>query len=126
MRMEGDDWLRRAPLTSQYSFNISVRSALLCLPSPVPHRKHVMRKADLWERLREERANEDGIEDMGRRREGWAVVPPFVGGGGGGQRSRRSLGTELVPCVGAIERGRRGGRGESLRFLREWMRADVE
>lgn len=75
-----------------------------------------MRKADLWEKLREQRANEEGIEEMGRRREGWAVVPPFEGGGGGGQRGRRSLGTEVVAYAGAIERGRRAGRGESSFF----------
>lgn len=114
-------WLQRVSLTSQYSFNTAVRSTLLHLPSPVPRRKQVLRKSALWEKLRETRANEEGIEKMYRKKDGIALVPPFefdvaeedVGGwrgGGGSQRSRRSLTTELVPYVGVIrKKGTKGG-----------------
>lgn len=140
MRLEGEDvsrshallsiladsaqhlqWLQRVSLTSQYSFNTAVRSTMLHLPSPVPRRKQVLRKSALWEKLRETRSNEEGIEEMYRKKDGIALVPPFefedstIGdggwrGGGGSQRSRRSLTTELVPYVGVIrKKGTKGG-----------------
>lgn len=139
MRMEGDEvshfhliihtpatnplpppsqWLRRTPLTSQYSFAVSVRGTLISLPSPVPRRKQVLRKSELWDKLRLTRANEEGVEALYRRRDGVAVVPPWdamEGGdprGGGAQRSRRSVMTEVVPFAGMISRAMRKGGGE--------------
>ncbi|KAM0750463.1 Rad17-domain-containing protein [Meredithblackwellia eburnea MCA 4105] len=111
MRMEGDEWLRRAALTSQYSFNVAVRSTLVCLPTPVPHRKQVLRKSELWENLRLTRANEADIDDLYRRSNELAIVPPWPHKDGeeplgGCQRSKRSLLTELVPYAGAIARKR--------------------
>ncbi|KAI5475119.1 cell cycle checkpoint protein rad17 [Pseudohyphozyma bogoriensis] len=114
MRLEGEDWLRRAQLTSQYSFAVSIRSTLINLPSPVPHRKQVLRKSELWDKLRLTRNNEDGIEEMFRSGAGVGVVPAWEGedgrggekGGGGCQRSRRSLGTEVGPFLGVFQRGR--------------------
>ncbi|ORY88337.1 Rad17 cell cycle checkpoint protein-domain-containing protein [Leucosporidium creatinivorum] len=127
MRLEGEDWLQRVSLTSQYSFNTAVRSTLLHLPSPVPRRKQVLRKSALWEKMRETRANEEGIEEMYRKKDGIALVPPFEfeageedgggwRGGGGSQRSRRSLTTELVPYVGVI---RQKGTKGALSFFTE-------
>ncbi|KAL8292578.1 hypothetical protein RQP46_001190 [Phenoliferia psychrophenolica] len=113
MRMEGEEWLRRAALTSQYSFNVAVRGTLLNLSSPVPKRSQVLRKSEMWDKMRLTRANEAGLEDMYRRREGLAIVPPWEGDGrdilGGSQRSRRSLTTEFVPYLGGIQKARKAG-----------------
>ncbi|KAK4694293.1 cell cycle checkpoint protein, partial [Phenoliferia sp. Uapishka_3] len=109
MRMEGEEWLRRAPLTSQYSFNVAVRSTLICLPSPVPHRKQTLRKSEMWEKMRETRANEEGIRELYRKRDGFAFLMGGEEGGVGGQRSRRGLMTEFVPAVGGMQRVRKSG-----------------
>lgn len=97
-----------------------MRSTLLNLPQPVPRRKQVLRKSELWDKLRLQRQNEDGIEEMYRKKDGIALVPPTTSeagrlldsdsdgdgdnGGGGAQRSRRCLATEVVPYAGVIRR----------------------
>lgn len=51
---------------------------MMSLPEPVPRRKQVLRKSELWDKLRLQRANEDGIEELYRKRDGIALVPPRV------------------------------------------------
>ncbi|KAK4052775.1 RFC checkpoint protein Rad17 [Microbotryomycetes sp. JL201] len=76
MRMEGDDRLSRVALTSQYSFNVAVRSTMLNLPQPVPRRRQELRKSEYWAKTRLQRSNENGIEEMYRKKDGLALVPP--------------------------------------------------
>ncbi|KAK4057443.1 RFC checkpoint protein Rad17 [Microbotryomycetes sp. JL221] len=76
MRMEGEERLSRLALTSQYSFNVAVRSTMLNLPQPVPRRKQTLRKSELWDKQRLQRQNEDGIDEMYRKKDGIALVPP--------------------------------------------------
>lgn len=79
----------------------------------MPQRKQVLRKSEMWEKMRTTRANEEGVQDMYCRREGLAIVPPWSGDGrdilGGSQRSRRSLTTEFVPYVGGLQKARKAG-----------------
>ena len=86
---------------------------MINLPSPVPLRKQVLRKSDMWDKMRLARSNEAGLEDMYKRREGLAIIPPWEGACrgilGGSQRSRRSLTTELVPYLGRIQSARMAG-----------------
>ncbi|GJN94063.1 hypothetical protein Rhopal_007127-T1 [Rhodotorula paludigena] len=63
-KSEGEEAYRRLPLTSLYGFQLSVRSTLLSLPSPVPRRKQVLRKSELWESLRLQRQNEDDADEV--------------------------------------------------------------
>ncbi|BGP20553.1 RFC checkpoint protein Rad17 [Rhodosporidiobolus nylandii] len=100
----GEEAFRRATLTSHYAFHLSVRSTLLSLPSPVPRRKQVLRKSELWETLKLSRANEDGLAELlaggssGLAYEGY-------GEGADGLRTRRERGTmaaEVVPWLGVI------------------------
>ncbi|BGP51970.1 RFC checkpoint protein Rad17 [Rhodotorula kratochvilovae] len=67
---EGEEAFRRLPLTSLYGFHLGVRSTLLHLPSPVPRRKQVLRKSELWETLRLARQNDEGVEEVMRREGG--------------------------------------------------------
>lgn len=53
----------RHALTSHYSFQVSVRGALLSLPSPVQRRGQKMYKSELWETQRKARENMDRISD---------------------------------------------------------------
>lgn len=82
---------------------MTVRATLLHLPSPVPRRKQVIRKSELWANLKQTRKNEEEIEDLYRRRDGLAIVQGWREGGeskGGSQRSKRSLLLDLIPTVG--------------------------
>ncbi|GAA5842781.1 hypothetical protein JCM9279_003984 [Rhodotorula babjevae] len=63
-RDEGDEAYRHRPLTSLYGFHLGVRSTLLALPSPVPRRKQVLRKSELWETLRLARQNDEGVDEV--------------------------------------------------------------
>lgn len=84
---------RHRPLTSLYGFHLGVRSTLLALPSPVPRRKQVLRKSELWETLRLARQNDEGVDEV------------LVGAGGGtlgavGQKSM--VVEEVVPWLSLI------------------------
>ncbi|GAA6039753.1 hypothetical protein JCM8097_004201 [Rhodosporidiobolus ruineniae] len=61
---EGEEGYRRTAITSHYAFQLAVRQTLLSLPSPVPRRKQVLRKSELWETLRLSRQNEDGLSEL--------------------------------------------------------------
>ncbi|GAA5895623.1 hypothetical protein JCM8208_005283 [Rhodotorula glutinis] len=92
-RDEGDEAYRHRPLTSLYGFHLGVRSTLLALPSPVPRRKQVLRKSELWETLRLARQNDEGVDEV------------LVGAGGGtlgavGQKSM--VVEEVVPWLSLI------------------------
>lgn len=98
---------------------------MLNLPAPVPRRKQTLRKSEIWDKMRQTRANEDGIDEMYRRKDGVALVPPtrmmgsmmggaadasegdadaYWAGGGGTQRSRTCLAIEMIPFVGVIRK----------------------
>ncbi|GAA5870623.1 hypothetical protein JCM1840_004819 [Sporobolomyces johnsonii] len=108
LRVE-DDSSRRAPLTSLYSFALAVRTTLVSLPSPVERRKQTLRKSEMWDNLKVQRQNEEGVAELVRQRggaAGAAVVPPFEEGGegaGGCLRDRRSLMSEMIPWLGVIK-----------------------
>lgn len=55
---------RRSALTANYAFHLSTRSTLLSLPSPVPRRKQVLRKSELWQTVRLARQNEEGVAEL--------------------------------------------------------------
>ncbi|GAA5838526.1 hypothetical protein JCM11251_003416 [Rhodosporidiobolus azoricus] len=119
---EGEDAYRRSTLHSHYAFHLSVRSTLLSLPSPVPKRKQVLRKSELWETLRLSRQNEEGVAEL-------LMLGANLGGGAGGggltgtsglvyascmpqegaegtlvtRRERGSLMSEVVPWLGVIK-----------------------
>ncbi|GAA5966338.1 hypothetical protein JCM21900_003101 [Sporobolomyces salmonicolor] len=111
LRVEDDasSPFRRAPLTSLYSFSLAVRTTLVSLPSPVERRKQTLRKSEMWDHLKAQRQNEEGVAELVRQRggaAGVAVVPPFEdggGGAGGGLRDRRSLMCEMIPWLGVIK-----------------------
>lgn len=107
-------WQRRVSLTSQYSFNVAVRSTLMNLPQPVPRRKQVMRKSEMWEQMRLTTANEEGLHELMGDEQALASVDAAVeepGAGWGGQRSKTCLVSEVVPYVGLIRSsGRKGKR----------------
>lgn len=81
---------RRLPLTSLYAFQVSVRSTLLNLPSPVPRRKQVLRKSELWETLKLRRQNEEGLDEIGGSEGLW-------------REEKRSVVAERVPWMGVIK-----------------------
>ena len=60
-----DDHLQfsRHALTSHYSFQVSVRGALMSLPTPVQRRGQKMYKSELWETQRKSRENMERIGD---------------------------------------------------------------
>lgn len=73
-------WLTRAPLTSQYSFNLAVRSTLFYLPDPVPRNRQTLRKSYLWEQTRLTKENMESVRELlgnGRGTESEKV--PFLG-----------------------------------------------
>ncbi|KAH8917061.1 hypothetical protein BT69DRAFT_705130 [Atractiella rhizophila] len=85
------------PLPSAYSYNVSVRSLLLCLPSPPPYNGQTFHKASYWDRARELSANALRVEEMGRR-------------GGDGflecwWRERKETKVEWIGYLGAMGRG---------------------
>lgn len=92
-------WLQRTSLTSQYSFNLSVRSTLFCLPSPVPKTKQLIRKSLIWENLKSTASNLEMMESL-MRREGERESEM-------GQISRREVAGMEIPFWGMIERGRK-------------------
>ncbi|GAA6015227.1 hypothetical protein JCM10207_003651 [Rhodosporidiobolus poonsookiae] len=113
---EGEEAYRRNALTSHYAFQLSVRTTLLALPSPVPRRKQVLRKSELWETLRLARQNEDSVGELlqlgvaGGAGTGAVVyascagAPEGVEGSGlATRRERGSLLSEVVPWVGVIQ-----------------------
>lgn len=81
---------RRLPLTSLYAFQVSVRSTLLNLPSPVPRCKQVLRKSELWETLKLRRQNEEGLDEIGGKEGLW-------------REEKRSVVAERVPWMGVIK-----------------------
>ncbi|GEM11224.1 cell cycle checkpoint protein rad17 [Rhodotorula toruloides] len=87
---EGEEAWRRLPLTFLYAFQVSVRSTLLNLPSPVPRRKQVLRKSELWETLKLRRQNEEGLDEMGGKEGLW-------------REEKRSVVAERVPWMGVIK-----------------------
>ncbi|BGO95909.1 hypothetical protein NBRC10512_005496 [Rhodotorula toruloides] len=87
---EGEEAYRRLPLTSLYAFQVSVRSTLLNLPSPVPRRKQVLRKSELWETLKLRRQNEEGLDEIGGKEGLW-------------REEKRSVVAERVPWMGVIK-----------------------
>ncbi len=113
-------WLRRAPLTSQYSFHVAVRSALVHLPSPVPKRKQTLRKSALWDNLRNTKANEEIIAEWSTAAGGVSggqelvMLPRWEDGTGGGMRSRRAVVAEMVPWAGAIGKRLEGTSSKSI------------
>ncbi|BGP58407.1 RFC checkpoint protein Rad17 [Rhodotorula sphaerocarpa] len=86
---EGEEGYRRLPLTSLYGFQIAVRGTLLSLPSPVPRRRQILRKSELWENLRLQRQNEEGVEEIldGETKRAMARLAAR-----GGERDRATLG----------------------------------
>lgn len=92
-------WLQRTSLTSQYSFNLSVRSTLFSLPSPVPKTKQLIRKSLIWESLKSTASNLEMMEGL-MRRQGERESEM-------GQISRREVAGMEVPFWGIIERGRK-------------------
>ena len=70
-----------------------MRSTLLALPSPVPRRKQVLRKSELWETLRLARQNDEGVDEV------------LLGAGGGvlGAPGQKSMVVEqVVPWLSLI------------------------
>lgn len=110
-------WLRRAPLTSQYSFHVSVRSTLVHLPSPVPKRKQTLRKSALWDNLRNTKASMDTIAEWSTAAGGISggqelvLIPKWEDGTGGAMRSRRAVVAEMVPWAGTIGKRLAGSSG---------------
>ncbi|POY74924.1 hypothetical protein BMF94_1900 [Rhodotorula taiwanensis] len=101
---EGEEGYRRLPLTSLYGFQIAVRGTLLSLPSPVPRRRQVLRKSELWDNLRLQRQNEEGVDEvMGLERR--RAMARMALGGEGTQRNGGSRDGE-----GTL--GASGGMGE--------------
>ncbi|KAH8921040.1 hypothetical protein BT69DRAFT_1351945 [Atractiella rhizophila] len=85
------------PLPSAYSYSVSVRSLLLCLPSPPPYNGQTFHKASYWDRARELSENALRVEEMGRR-------------GGDGflecwWRERKETKVEWIGYLGAMGRG---------------------
>ena len=62
----------------------------------------------MWENLRLSKEREDGLEELGNSRAGIFAIGSAESVGTGGQRSRRTLGCELVPWLSMI-------RGRSLK-----------
>ena len=114
--------MRRAPLTSQYSFHVSIRSTLVHLPSPVPKRKQTLRKSALWENLRTTKENMDTIAEWstaaGSLSGGQELVmlPKWEDGTGGGMRSQRAVVAEMVPWAGTIGKRLEGSTSETHRL----------
>ncbi|GAA5982496.1 hypothetical protein JCM10908_006672 [Rhodotorula pacifica] len=105
---EGEEGYRRLPLTSLYGFQLSVRGTLLSLPSPVPRRKQVLRKSELWENVRLQRQNEEGVEEvmlLERKRAMQRIA--LLGGAGeagtGAGELKKTMLCEMVPWLGVIK-----------------------
>lgn len=105
------------PLTSLYGFQIAVRGTLLSLPSPVPRRRQVLRKSELWENLRLQRQNEESVEEVldGETKRAMARLAARGGevdratlgrGGDGGfgfGELKRTMLCEIIPWLGVIK-----------------------
>ena len=115
---------RRLPLTSLYGFQLSIRGTLLSLPSPVPRRRQVLRKSELWENSRLERQNEEGIEEVMQLERKRAMQRIALGGEGEsagglglGAELKRTVVCETVPWLGVIKP--RGAQSPSLQRPRD-------
>ncbi|GAA5883191.1 hypothetical protein JCM3774_002414 [Rhodotorula dairenensis] len=114
---EGEEGYHRLPLTSLYGFHLSVRGTLLALPSPVPRRRQVLRKSELWDNLRLERQNEEGVEEVLQLERTRAVRRIALAGGdagaglgtgtesgtGVGEWAKKTMLCETVPWLGVIK-----------------------
>lgn len=98
--------LSRGGAGTQYAFQTASRGLLMALPCPVPRRKQVVRKSEIFDSMRSARSNEAALDELGASVRGLAIARAEEDGGVATQRSRRSLITEVIPFAGFVAKRR--------------------